>query len=245
MSSLRRPGVGVAAAALLLTGGVYLRGPIRLVRADLARVPVPATAPAFLSDKGTFRIVVNGQPMGKEEFEINRDGGNWVARGSSEIQGSEGTTHVSGTLTFRPDGTPLHYQWATEGKKKASATIDFSGQTATIELRLEGAKPYTQQFTFNTSPIAVLDNNLYHQYAILAQLYDRDKKGPQAFAVLVPQELTPGVITVESLGTEDVGGKKLEKLAAKTEDLEVNLYLDNGRLVRLFAPSTNVEIVRQ
>jgi hypothetical protein len=244
MSSFRRPVIGAAAAALLAASAAYLRGPIRSARADLARVPAAATAPAFVSDKGSFRIVVNGQPMGKEEFEINRDGGNWVARGSSEIQGSEGTTRVSGTLAFRADGNPLHYQWATEGKKKASATIDFSGQTATIELHLEGAKPYRQQFTFNTSPITVFENNLYHQYAILAQLYDRDKKGPQTFSVLVPQELTPGVITVESLGTEDVGGKKLEKLAAKTEDLEVDLYLDNGRLVRLFAPSTNVEIVR-
>jgi len=31
----------------------------------------------------------------------------------------------------------------------------------------------------------------------------------------------------------------------KTEDLEVDLYLDSGRLVRIVAPSTNAEIVRQ
>jgi len=114
-----------------------------------------------------------------------------------------------------------------------------------MEVHLEGARPYNQTFTFNASPIVVLDNNLYHQYAILARLYDREKKGVQTFSVLVPQELTPGTITVDSLSTQDVNGKKLEELTVKTEDLEVHLYFDNGRLVRIAAPSNNAEIIRE
>ena len=245
MILLKRRATLAMAAGLAILGAAHLPLPMPSVHAYAAAGPRPAAQPVFVSDKGNFRIVVNGQRMGKEEFEINPEGGNWVAHGSSEIQTPDGTTRVSGTLALRSDGNPMHYQWAIEGKKKASATIDFSNLTATIELHLEGAKPYTQQFTFNTSPITVLDNNLYHQYAILAYLYDRQKKGPQTFSVLVPQELTPGTITVDSLGTEDVSGKKLEKLSAKTEDLEIDLYLDNGRLVRLVAPSTNAEIVRE
>jgi hypothetical protein len=234
----------VGAACLAIPSAAHLRTLTLSVRACPAAVPRPATMPVFVPDKGKFRILANGQLMGKEEFEINADGGNWVARGSSEIQSPDGVTRVSGTLALRSDGNPTRYQWAIEGKKKASAVIDFNSLTATIELHLEGAKPYTQQFTFSQAPIAVLDNNLYHQYAILAHLYDRGKKGPQTFSVLVPQELTPGTITVDSLGLVDVGGKKLEELTAKTEDLEVDLYLDNGRLVRLVAPSTHAEIVR-
>ncbi len=93
--------------------------------------------------------------------------------------------------------------------------------------------------------IAVLDNNLYYQYAVLARLYDRDKKGAQTFSVLVPQEMTPGSVTVESLGKQDVGsGKKLEELRVKTEDLEIDLFLDGERLVRIVAPSANAEILR-
>jgi len=199
----------------------------------------------FVPDKGNFRIMVNGQQMGKEEFEINPNGGNWVAHGSSEVQTPDGTTHVSGTLELQADGSPLRYEWQTQGKKKASATIQFSSLTATIDLNMDGARPYKQQFTFTTSPIAVLDNNLYHQYAVLARLYDRQKKGAQTFSVLVPQELTPGTITVESMGDQNVNGKKLEELTAKTEDLEVDLYLDNGRLVRIVAPSNNAEIIRE
>jgi hypothetical protein len=94
--------------------------------------------------------------------------------------------------------------------------------------------------------VVVLDNNLYHQYVVLAHLYDWNKKGSQSFAVLVPQEMTPGNVTVDSLGKQDVGGGiKLEELRVKTEDLELDLYLDGQKLVRIVAPSSNAEIVRE
>jgi len=234
----------------VLTGCLAVTSAAALVagtpsRSASAAAPVPAPAAALVADKGNFRIMVGGQQKGKEEFEIRPDGANWVAQGTSEVQTSEGAARVFGTLHLHADGTPANYQWSTEGKKKASATIEFSSLTANIDLHLEGAKPYTQTLTFNTSPIVVLDNNLYHQYAILARLYDREKKGLQTFSVLVPQELTPGTITVDSLGMQQVNGKKLEELNAKTEDLEVHLYLDNGRLIRIIAPSNNAEVIRE
>src|SRR5215472_1762108 len=210
-----------------------------------AAAPTPAPASVLVADKGDFRIMVSGQQVGKEQFEISASGADWVAHGTSEVQTSDGATRVTGTLQLHADGSPGHYEWSTQGKKKASATIDFSNLTANMEVHLEGARPYNQTLTFSASPIVVLDNNLYHQYAILARLYDREKKGVQTFSVLVPQELTPGTITVDSLSTQDVDRKKLEELTAKTEDLEVHLYLDNGRLVRIAAPSNNAEIVRE
>lgn len=204
-----------------------------------------ATAPAgdslFSSDKGKFRILVSGQQVGKEEFEIGLNGGNWVAHGTSEIQSPQGSAHVTGTLALRADGTPVHYDWSTTGAKKAAAAIEFNGSVATIQLHLENTRPFTQQFTFDSPRVAVLDNNLYHQYAILARLYDWSKKGPQTVSVLVPQEMTPGAVTLESLGKAD---GKLEELRVKTEDLELDLFLDNLKLMRIVVPSSNAEIVR-
>jgi hypothetical protein len=207
--------------------------------------PPPGPASLFTPEKGKFRILVNGQQVGKEDFEISRSGENWIARGTTDIKSGASEMQVSGTLELHADGTPARYHWSTEGAKKASSTISFDGPTATIELHLEGAKPYTQQFTFKSPQIAILDNNLYDHYAVLARLYDWNKKGTQTFSVLVPQELTPGTVTVESLGSQDVDGKKLEELRVNTEDLEVDLYLDGPRLVRLVAPSNNAEIVRE
>jgi hypothetical protein len=199
----------------------------------------------LVSDKGKFRILVNGQAVGKEEFEIGPSGGDWSARGNSEIQTPQGITKVNGTLTFHPDGSPAHYDWSTQGAKKASSTIAFSGTAASVELHMEGARPFAQDFTFNTPLVVVLDNNLYHQYELLARLYDRDAKGTQTFSVLVPQEMTPGSVTVDSLGKQDSGGKQLEELRVRTEDNEIDLFLDGQKLMRLVAPSANAEIVRE
>jgi hypothetical protein len=200
---------------------------------------------AFAPDKGKFKILVNGQPAGTEEFSLSANGGNWIARGNAEIQTPQGAAHVTGNLELRPDGAPVRYEWTMQGAKKASSTIVFNGATANVELRMEGARPYTQQFTFNSDRVVVLDNNMYDQYAILARLYDWEKKGAQTFSVIVPQEMTPGSVTVESLGKQDTGsGEKLEQLRVKTEDIEINLFIDGQRLVRIVSPSANAEIVR-
>jgi len=205
-----------------------------------------AAALVFSPDKGKFKILVNGQPAGTEEFSLSANGGNWIARGNAEIQTPQGAAHVTGNLELRPDGAPVRYEWNMQGAKKAASTIVFNGATANVELRMEGARPYTQQFTFNSDHVVVLDNNMYDQYAILARLYDWDKKGAQTFSVIVPQEMTPGSVTVESLGKQDTGSSaKLEQLRVKTEDIEINLFLDGQRLVRIVSPSANAEIIRE
>jgi hypothetical protein len=231
---------GVLLAASSDSNGLVVRG-----RNAQERAAKPSAGPLFAPEKGKFKIFVNGQQVGKEEFEIGPSGGDWNVRGNSEIQSPQGAIHVTGTLNLKPDGTPVHYQWSMQGPKKASAEIEFKGTVANVELHLEGARPYTQQFTFSSPQVVVLDNNLYHQYVVLAHLYDWSKKGAQTFAVLVPQEMTPGNVTVDSLGKQDVGGAQLEELRVKTEDLELDLYLDGQKLVRIVAPSSNAEIVRE
>lgn len=235
----------VVSLALIASVLIFSAAAASYARAPKTGASTLHATSAFAPDKGKFRILVGGQEQGKEEFEIAQADGNWVAHGSTEIQTPQGTTHVNGTLTFQPDGTPVRYEWSTQGAKKASASVAFTGATASSELHIEGARPFTQQFTFPTPRVVVLDNNLYHQYAVLARLYDWQQKGVQTFSVLVPQDLTPGSVTVESLGKQDVGGAKLEELRVKTEDLELDLYLDSQRLVRIVVPSSNAEIIRE
>jgi hypothetical protein len=201
----------------------------------------------FSPDRGKFKILVNGVQAGEETFDISRSGDNWVAHGTTVIKTSEGETRVTGNLELHPDGTPVRYQWSTQGgKNKAAANITFGGPTATIDLHVEGKRPYTQQFTFASPNIAILDNNLYDQFGVLARLYDWQRKGQQTLPVLIPQELTPGSVTVNSLGEQDAGnGKKLEELQVTTADLEVDLFLDGKKLMRIVSPSANVEIDRE
>jgi hypothetical protein len=245
---LARVALTVGTLVLLAAGSSSGRDFDKVATSALYRLlqPLRAAATSVLTeDKGKFRILVSSQQAGKEEFEIGPSGDTWIAHGTTEIQTPQGVVHVNGTLELRPDGTPLHYEWSTTGAKKAGATIVFNGSTASVELRLEGMRPFTQQFTFSSPRVAILDNNLYYQYAVLARLYDWNQKGAQTFSVLVPQEMTPGTITVESLGKQDVTGTKLEELRVRTEDLEIDLFLDGHRLVRLVSPSANAEILRE
>ncbi len=200
----------------------------------------------LLQDKGKFRISVNGAPLGTEEFEIHPNGDHWIAQGSADIHPPGGEqTRVVSHLSLQPNGVPISYDWSTQGTKKASADIQFQNSMATIVLHLDNAKPFTQQFTFTSPAVAILDNNLYHQYAILARLYDREKKGQQTFSVLIPQEMTPGSVNVDSVSPAG-GSDNAEELRVQTSDLEVDLFLDaKGRLMKLVAPASNAEVVRE
>lgn len=239
-------GAGLRASLACFAG--LLVGLVALGPFPAAIASPGAAAPAealFSPDKGKFRIVVNGQPAGHEEFEISAKGGNWVAHGTTELTTPQGTTHVTGTLELHPDGSPAQYDWTMQGAKRAAATIVFNGASASIDLRVEGTRPYTQQLTFSSPRVAVVDNNLYHQYEVLARLYDWGQKGSQTISVLVPQDLTPGSLTLDSLGKQDLDRKELEELRVKTEDLELLLFLDGPRLMKIISPSANAEIVRE
>jgi hypothetical protein len=204
-----------------------------------------AGSSVFSPDRGKFKITVNGAPAGEEEFSLAPSGGNWIAHGVAELRTSAGSERITGNLVLHPDGTPVKYTWSTQGAQNASAVITFAGPVATIDLHVQGKRPYTQQFTFASPNIAVLDNNLYDQFAVLARLYNWQSGGEQTFPVLIPQALTPGSVTLNSLGQQDSGGKKLTELQVKTADLEVDLFLDGQKLVRIVSPSANAEITRE
>jgi hypothetical protein len=202
----------------------------------------------FIADKGKFTIQLDGQTVAYENFEIARSpNGGWVAKGTTELKVPHTTpSTVTGTLTMRPDGTPITYDWTAQAEKTNAANIVFANGIAKVTLQMQGARPFQQDMSFGTPLVAILDNNLYHQYAVLARLYDWSKRGAQTFPVIIPQELTPGSITVEATGEASAVGKSYEGLRATTSDLQVLLFLDKEhRLQRLEVPSAKVVITRE
>lgn len=209
------------------------------------KAAVPTTG--LVPDKGTFRITLEGQVVGKEEFEISPSRGTWTARGSTTAHApGGGEIKATGQLTLGPDGAPIHYDWTAQTQKKGSGAVDFVNGTAKSAIDLGGKSPFQQDFTFPSPRIAVLDNNLYYQYAVLAQLYDWKAGGKQVFPVLIPQDMTPGSISVESIGPQQVETVKYETLRVSSPDLEILLYLDAGRrLMRVEVPSSKATIERE
>lgn len=204
-----------------------------------------ASSGVFTQDKGKLTIKLDGQTVGHEDFEITPSGGGWLAKGNAEIKTEKSGSKVSGSLTLEPDGAPISYDWTSEADKTNAAHVLFTNGIAKMTLQMQGAHPFDQTFTFNTPLIAVLDNNLYYQYGVLARLYDWSKRGPQSFPVFIPQELMPGTITAEAVGSASLDGKSYEGFRVSTSDLEVDLFLDsNHRLMRLEVPAAKVSVLR-
>ena len=203
-------------------------------------------ASVFAQDKGKLTIKLEGQTVGHEEFEIMPAASGWLAKGIADIKPSQSAaSKVSGSLTLLPDGAPVSYEWTSQAEKTNSANILFANGIAKMTLQMQGAHPFDQTFTFGTPLIAVLDNNLYHQYAVLARVYDWSKRGPQTFPVFIPQELMPGTITAESTGSATLDGNSYEGFRVSTTDLEVDLFLDsNHRMMRLEVPAAKVSVIR-
>ena len=210
--------------------------------------PRPAADPGFSADKGRFRILQQGNEAGTEEFSFEPAGNAWVLEDETVIRvpGSV-EMRTSGQLRISADGAPQHYAWSAQGVKKASGTVEFENGTAKTSSNVSSAKqPVQQDFKFSSPRIAVLDNNLYEQYAIFGRIYDWNARGVQTFPVLIPQDATPGSIDVESLGAKSVEGANLQLLRVHSTDLEIQLYFDTkSHLVRLEVPAAKVVIVRQ
>ena len=210
----------------------------------------PQSAPAitaFTADKGKLRILQSGAEVGSEQFELTPSGNAWIERSETvlRVPGS-GETRSTGQLRLTGDATPVHYEWTAQTSTKASGTVDFQNGTAKTSINLGGKEPLLQDYMFPSPRVAVLDNNLYGQYALLARLYDWNVAGAQTCPVLIPQDATPGTITIESLGPSTVGGAQVTGLRVRSADLEIHAFFDaRRRLMRLEVPEVKVVVVRE
>jgi len=241
-----------AVAAVSLCGGAALfvgtRPSETPALGGIAYAAAPAGSPGvFTSDKGKLRITINGQVVGSEDFEISPSGDAWIEHSSTSAHAPGGPDiKASGQLKLAADGAPLHYDWSAEAQKKASGSVEFVNGTAKCAADLGGASPLRKDFVFTSPHIAVLDNNLYYQFAVLTRLYDWKVGGKQQFPVVIPQDMVPGTISVESLGQQQAGNGRYEAVRVSTPDLEIMVYLDGAhRMMRLEVPSSSVTIERE
>lgn len=216
------------------------------IAAPAPRPAMPASTSVLSADKGKLRITIGGQRIGEEDFEISGSGDAWTERSTMTAKTPGGPdVKASGQLRLSSEGVPLRYEWSAEAQKKAAGSVEFSGSTAKCTGDFGAATPMHRDFTFSAPKIAVLDNNLYYQYAILARIYDWTAGGKQTFAVLIPQDMTPGSINVEAVSGQP-GGGKFETLRASTSDLEILLYVDSShKLMRLEVPASSAVIERE
>jgi hypothetical protein len=221
-------------------------GVFAAVLATAGAMPVSAARAGIAPERGVFRIVLDGRTVGSETFRIFREHGVWKAEGTIELRlPGQATERDHADLTLASDGAPVAYRWTGKSSKMRSIVVAFRGDAAEMTLSRPGAAPAVEAYRFPQGHIVVLDNNVYEDYAILAQLYDWRTRGTQKFSVLIPQDQTPGTIAVQAMGRRKIAGETLEWLRVESPDLEVDLYLDAAhRLMRIVVPGSHAEIVR-
>ena len=208
----------------------------------------PAARAGEESETGRLRILLNGQPIGSEHFQITGTATEIHARGEVVLTVGDQTLRQTSSLLLAADLSPRNYEWKMEEPKKTWLHLQFNGGQGTITFLREDNKEDQQVFEFGSSRVAVLDINFFHHYLLLARLYDFARGGAQTIKVFVPQTGQPGEVTVELKGveTETVEGQAqpVRQLSITTEDNQVLLWLtESGRFVRLRAPQNNVEVV--
>ncbi len=211
-----------------------------------------AAAPALSAQKdgeqkGVLRITADGQALGTERYRIRRVGANLEAVADIQINIGGARIEQNTSMTLTPAGEPLSYEWRMEKPKKIYVRVQFEGGKAVATYPLESGQEDRQEFHFNTGRVAVLDNNVFHHFALFARLYDFRKRGVQTFPVFIPQSIQPGTATIESKGTDtvQVNGKSVlaRRLVVITTDNRVLIWLDeDGGLLRLEVPAAKVVV---
>jgi hypothetical protein len=217
--------------------------------------PKKSKAPAQLSgtEKGVFKILVENDPKGTEEFEIAPSGNQFVIQSKIQltvIRGEKSVQYlIDSELVLKPNFEPVRYRMIQKYEgNTATAKMDFQPEKAKAEFNT-GAETELREYKL-APDVALLDDNVFCHYILLARRYDYDRGGLQEFSAFIPQESVGGVLRMMYKGDEkiQVGGKALsvQHLIIDTSDLKLDLYVEgvNHRMVKLEVPSSNVVVER-
>jgi hypothetical protein len=213
-------------------------------------VPAQSSRDAAFSDSGVFFILSGQRRIGTEKFKITPVSSGLESTGEIDV-GMPGSPRVleTGTLKLNRKRQPTSYERQQKLPKKGSIAVEFGSPESTLVSQTE-AGTGKQIFILPADQLAVLDTNFFHHYAFLVMDYDVAKGGPQHFNVFVPQEATPGTISLELKGKENLqvgkAPRELNHFEAVTEEVKIDLWASpSGELYRISIPQANLEVVRQ
>ena len=214
-----------------------------------------SAAPLLYSgnESGTFRIYFGGAEIGQEKFQITESGSSVKASAETRLTIEREKEKVSflirPVLEFSRFFEPVSYEIGQEsGPNKTKARITFKG--AKSDAVYESGKETDARQIDLQKDVLVLDDNVFHQYIILARRYDFAKGGVQEFSAFVPQQFIAGGVSISDKGIEAVQvlnqNLKLQHLLVDTGELQISLWLDDRHNLRKLAvPKSGVEVVRE
>jgi hypothetical protein len=217
----------------------------------------PATTQTI--DSGSFGILIKGQRIATETFNIEQQNGNVIVKTQlKETAGGDSTSQKS-DLEMTSNGALLRYEWS----QSSGGSLTVFPDNEFLKERITpsaGSKPAEQAFLLpSTSPI--LDNNFFVHRELLAWKYlqiapCKDENGhrhcePADFGALVPQDRTSMSVRMELVGKEKItirgAERELLRLNLHGEQFDWALWVDENdhfKLMRVAIPADNTVVDR-
>jgi hypothetical protein len=202
------------------------------------------------ADSGVFVILADQKKIGTEKFKITESADGIEATAQIEVE-APGAPKITETASLKigKNRMPISYIRQQTAPKKGTLTVDFGTPESKLSSKTsEGSDD--RLFYLPSERLAVLDTNLFHQYAVLIREYDITQGGAQLFNVFVPQEATPGTLRLEFLGNEQqtIGkaSRDMGHFQITTDEVKMDLWATpKGELYKISIAQAKLEVVRQ
>ncbi len=207
-----------------------------------------ATAQTGAEDEGTFEILVNGRPVGTEQFSIRQtgvgDGATFVASGHVQVLLATGNLDLTTALrTAGFEAAPVAYEVTAAGDaaRRIVGTVGNGRFSAQI---LTPAGEQFREYVASAGAI-VLDEGVAHHYYFLAR---RTRSGQ--IPILIPRENRQVMANVTDRGEEQmtVRGTRISLyhlVISPAGGDERHVWVDTlGRVIRVEIPDRNYVALR-
>lgn len=226
-----------------------------LLSAAALALSLSGSVPSFaqktsVTDNGVFLILSGQKRIGSEKFKITQSSSGFEVAGEIEVE-MPGSPKISETCILKLDQNlrPASYERQQKFPKKGSISVQFGPAESKLVSKTD-AGTEERVFFLPGDHLGVLDTNFFHHYALLLRQYDAEHGGAEHFNVFVPQEATPGTISLELQGKENqqVGKttRELNHFQAVTDEVKIDIWATpQAEIYRMSIPQANLEIVRQ
>jgi hypothetical protein len=224
------------------------------IRFALPAVPRPADDPPLnVDDQGVFEIFQAGQQLGTEQFKIaaSKDGVQVDDDAQLRVEqlGQKLMLKTISKLSLDSHLQPLDYAWSQQGSQSSSLDMDLKSSPAKITYTTVSGAKDERAFQL-VKDVAILDSNVFIHYEILLDRYLATSHGKQEFPAFIPQQATPGLLTVKEGGTQTklVHGQnvKLRHFEVKSDLATIDLWTDDQNHLEVLAlPQASLEVIRQ
>jgi pimeloyl-ACP methyl ester carboxylesterase len=204
--------------------------------------------PAQTTSASTFRVFIRGADAGIEEVAVMESPGGWTLRGSGKLRAPVNLAIDYWEMRYDRAWKPLELTVnMTDKGVQWSVHTTFAGVIASSDIS-QGGKTQRRTSTVAADTI-VLPNLVFGAYEALAARVSTEKPGAQLEAFIAPQDavsVTVGSVTDETIEVPagKIAARKWALQLGAAPKLEMDLWTDGSRLLRLDIPTQMVSVLR-